>query len=187
MGFEAAVSDLFNFLLSDYQYSVVHREPTLVRFESDKAFLNVYQGRRSYELGVELGLLSAAPGSPAGSSFDLREIIELLGDPADARLRTAATTPDVVRTLLAKLASLVKRYAGPALLSEPGIFERLAERRKFKSVEYAKRMELEDVRAEADRAWHSKDFRRVVELLEPLAEQLTPLEIKKLRYAKNRN
>ena len=115
----------------------------------------------------------------------MREIIELLGDPADARLKTAATTPDAVRTLLAKLASLVRRYAGPALLSEPGIFERLAERRKLNSVEYAKRMELEDVRAEADSAWHSKDFRRVVELLEPLAEQLTPLEIKRLGYAKN--
>src|SRR5437016_1220188 len=57
LGFEEAVLRSFEFLRS-YDLKPVERTPTLVRFESKKVFVDVYHGRASFEIGVQVGLKS---------------------------------------------------------------------------------------------------------------------------------
>ena len=52
LGFSRTVFQYFNFLCSDYGFQVTDQSATLVRFESNDVFINVYHGRASYELGV---------------------------------------------------------------------------------------------------------------------------------------
>src|SRR5215471_1441934 len=55
LGFQEAVR--FSFLNS-YGFKTVQEQTTFVRFESATVFVNVYHGRASFELGVEIGRLS---------------------------------------------------------------------------------------------------------------------------------
>jgi hypothetical protein len=49
-----------------------------------------------------------------------------------------------------------------------------------------KRLEMGNVRNEAEIAWREKNYERLVDLFEPVASDLTPSEIKKLDYAKRK-
>ena len=73
-GFPEAVLASFRFLVEDFGFSVVEHEPTYVRFESREVFVNLYHGRGSYELGVEIGERLKGDNTPE-RSFTLREII----------------------------------------------------------------------------------------------------------------
>ena len=56
LGFREAVLSSFKFL-NDVGFRPVEQEMTLVRYESPEVFVNVYHGRASFELGVEIGRL----------------------------------------------------------------------------------------------------------------------------------
>ncbi|MGH8590336.1 MAG: hypothetical protein ACREXX_13715, partial [Gammaproteobacteria bacterium] len=46
----------FHFLVEELGFRLVKCEPpTFVRYESNKLFVNVYHGRLSYEIDVEIG------------------------------------------------------------------------------------------------------------------------------------
>lgn len=45
----------FHFLINDYKFKRLEANRTFVRYESKYIFVNIYHGRRSYELGVEIG------------------------------------------------------------------------------------------------------------------------------------
>jgi hypothetical protein len=57
LGFAEAVLANFEFLRS-YELRRVENDSTFVRFESEAVFVNVYHGRASFEIGVEVGLKS---------------------------------------------------------------------------------------------------------------------------------
>ena len=54
----AAVEAGFSFLLV-MGFQVVHREDSMVRYESSAVFVQVFQSRDSYDLGFDIGLLGA--------------------------------------------------------------------------------------------------------------------------------
>ena len=56
LGFKDAVLLSFGFLRT-YGLKPVEEDVTLVRYESDAVFVNVYYGRGSFEIGVEIGRL----------------------------------------------------------------------------------------------------------------------------------
>ena len=57
LGFSLEVLSAFQFLTQDYGFKCVKNDVTFVRYESESTFVNIYHGRRSYELGVEIGKL----------------------------------------------------------------------------------------------------------------------------------
>ena len=71
--FSQTVLSEFIFLTEEYNFSCVHHEDTLVRYESDKVFVSVFHGRASYEVGLQIGLL----GSGNNMGFGLGSIIAL--------------------------------------------------------------------------------------------------------------
>jgi hypothetical protein len=178
--FAEAVEDQFGFL-QEHGFRRVQREPSFVRFESKHVYVNVYHGRQSFEIGLEVGSLVAGAEE---TSYSMSEIIRLV-EPgkADGYRNYAARSPNGVAEGVQGLAMLFRRYVDAGVLDGSGLFERLRKGRKTWSREYAKEVNLTHARQKLGVAWHAKDYTQVVELLRPLRDALTPTELHKLEYA----
>jgi hypothetical protein len=183
LGFAEAVITCFSFLVEEYGLSLVTQETTYLRFESNAVFVNVYHGRLSYEVGVEIGEQQKA-NSVLERGFVLGEIIAMTDYDIGAKFCFyQATTPELIMKSVTQTAELVKAYARPALSGDRSFFEGLSKVRSRMSREYLKEMEMGRVRQEAEVAWREKHYEQLVELYEAVKDDLTPSEIKKLEYA----
>jgi hypothetical protein len=183
LGFSEALIREFNFL-EKKGFRSTQKNVTLVRYESERVFVNVYHGRASYELNVEIGLRPALADEPE-RPFSIGEIIELRSGQREGEFTPPqSNTPEGVRKFVSQLASLVKRYAEPALAGDRLFFEQLSRLRVEKSEAYLRELKLKAMRRAVDTAWHEKDYASVIKLYEPLQENLTPAELKKLSYAR---
>jgi hypothetical protein len=80
----------------------------------------------------------------------------------------------------------VKAYANPALYGDHAFFQEVSEIRRQSSNDLLRMWELKRVRREVEIAWRDKNFKRVIEIYDPVKEDLTPAEVKKLEYAKKK-
>ena len=183
LGFPDAVLSSFKFLVEDFGFSCVTHDVTYVRYESRDIFVNVYHGRASFELNVEIGeqVSREFPENP----FTLGEILNSL-NPQEAenyqpyQVRTAES----VKKFVAEMARLVKEYAPPALMGNHDFFQQISETRQQRSDELLRSWDLNRARRDVEKSWQKKDFKHIVEVYEPVKEYLTPAETKKLEYAK---
>lgn len=180
--FAEVVEENFNFLAA-HDFERTRRELTLVRFESKCVYVNVYHGRKSFELGLEVG--QAALGLPNGTPYTMSEIVRL-AEPAkaDEYRNYAARDAAGVRAGVQQLAALFRRYFDAGVLDDSGVFVRFKRQREAWAQDFAQEVNLRQVRRKLDVVWHAKKYSEVVELLEPLRATLTPTELKKLEYAK---
>ena len=146
LGFPDAVLTAFDFLTKAYDFHLETLTPTFVRYESPRVFVNIYHGRSSFELGFEGGLRSNDPGKEE-IAFSLGDIIDLRRT-KDGTLyaRPQASTAQSVRSLVPKLADLVRTYADPVLRGDPEIFTQLAWIQTKKSDELLNEWRLRELR-----------------------------------------
>jgi hypothetical protein len=71
LGFKEAVLKNFAFLVSN-GFKAVRQDVTFVRYESQVAFVNIYHGRGSFEVGVEIGRLDRRKTMGSVTSFSGR-------------------------------------------------------------------------------------------------------------------
>jgi hypothetical protein len=186
LGFAEAASSAFNFLVADFSFRCVKQDVTFVRFESNRTFVNVYHGRTSFELNVEIGELTGDKRFPE-NPFTIGEILDLVKAKETTKYHLYQVhTPESVEKFVLELAKLVKEFAIPALSGDRAFFQRLSELRTHRSDEYLKGMRLNRTRAEVETAWHQKNYPRVIELYDSMFEDLTPSEAKRLAYAKKK-
>lgn len=181
LGFRDAVVSSFKFL-SAFGFHLVREESTFARYESQTVFVNVYHGRASYELGVEIGRLAEAEEKL--TIYDVvawanAEKVEGFGQ----HTMFQVSSREGVREFVPKLAELVKKYAGLLLRNEPNAYESVKEIRSLWASEGMKQMRLRNVRKEAEVAWHQKDYAQVVELFSSIRDDLSESEAMKLAYA----
>lgn len=178
--FAETVERNFAFLAA-HGFRRVQNETTFVRFESRGLYVNVYHGRRSYEIELEIG----RRGSRNEISYSMSDIIRLVEPKkADEYQRYAAHIAKDVAKGVQRLASLFRRYVDAGVWDDGRIFERLQKSRNAAVHDYWKEMPLMQARRQLDAAWHAKNYAKVIELLEPLQSDLTRTELKKLKYAK---
>lgn len=176
--FPEATEANFGFL-AGRGFKRVQDEETFVRFQSDRAYVNVYHGRKSFEVGLEIGPLQSAE-----TPYSMSEIIRLVeANKADEYRSYSARSAEGVAEGVRQLAALCRRYVDAGLLDDPKLFERLHMGRKTWSEGFALEVNLTQVRRKLEVAWHAKDYAKVVELLKPLRNALTPTELRKLDYA----
>jgi hypothetical protein len=184
--FSGAVRISFRFLVESFGFAVVTDETTYLRFESDTVFVNIYHGRASYEVGVEIGELKRANNLPE-RSFTLGEIIAMTDYEKGSNFHFyQAATPELVQKFVSETAEIVKIYSRSALIGDKSFFEGLGKVRSRISREYLKSMEMGRVREEAEVAWRQKNYEHVIELYDDVKDDLTASEIKKLEYAKRK-
>jgi len=167
--------------LQNKGFRCVRHDPTFVRFESQSLFVNLYHGRKSFELGLELGRLGSSE-----NAFPMWHLLKAAAAPgAEKYLDYVARTPVAVENGLRRLAALFRGHV-LEILSDPQLF-RILDRQRSDEVERLERdVKLEQVRQALAVAWNSRDFDQVVRLLDPVKCELAPSELKKLQYARKR-
>ena len=181
LGFKDTVLANFKFL-GDFGLRPVDEKVTLVRYESAGVFLNVYHGRASFELGVEIGRFKEP--ETRLSVFDVvrwagAEKAEGFGQ----HVLFQVSSREGVQEFVPKLALLVKKYATPFLRGSEDAYRTALESRAKRYADEVRESNLRVVRSKADAAWQAKDYAQVVELYGPVREDLTEVEVKKLAYA----
>lgn len=182
LGFKEAVLSSFKFL-NDAGLRPVQQEMTFVRYESPEVFVNVYHGRASFELGVEIGRLKEP-----NNKLTLYDIVAWAGaDRAEGfgqHVTFQVSSREGVQEFVPKLAALVKKHAVLFLRADGAAFDSASEIRSERAKEYAKGVNLSQMRRKAEAAWQAKDYAQVVDLYGPARDDLTEVEAKKLSYAK---
>lgn len=174
--FSKTVLSEFIFLTKEYNFSCKLCEDTFVRYESDKVFVDIFHGRVSYEVGLQLGLLKY--GRDTG--YGLGSIISFTDPEKGNKFRYCMTsTPEGVRKGVRKTAQLLKKYGDKALLGDSIVFQWLSE-----DVEkYWAEREAKQIRPKAEKAFRDKDFKNAAKLYKSIEHSLTLAEEKKLKYA----
>lgn len=190
LGFAETVLNAFDFLVKDFGFRCVNSEMTFVRYESPDVFVNVYHGRASYEIGVEIGLIKN-PWGQNEPPFTIRDIVEFNKAEAETgytRVVTfSANDPELVRKFVNRLAGFVKRYAAPELGGDIIAFEQLRAFGMNEAAKYQKEQKISYAKREANSAWQQKNYALVIKLYEEIRDSLSPAEAKKLEYARKRH
>ena len=189
LGFADAVKESFVFLVSGFGFRLVEAQPTFVRYESERAFVNVFHGRGSYELGVEIGHWIVIDDDRVEERFPLGDVIALDHDLATVGYRSFATTEkEPLARLVAQLAGWTQRFAPRALEGDATTFDRLRVENARQSQAMQEGWRATRLRSAADEAWHRKDWGRVVDAYGEMVSELRtvdlkPSELRRLRYA----
>lgn len=180
LGFREAVLESFRFLELNYGFECVQADDTFVRFESDIMAVQVFHGRQSYEVDVEvIDLKRAASGYPP---FHLADIMRYEGEHSDDVPQ--ATTGPAVRRVVQELGRRMQRYGGDAAEGNPIYLRRLAVQREQESQRQMQDRRIAEIRQRAKTAWRRREYPTVIDLLSSIETELTASERKKLAYAR---
>ena len=173
--FAEETKDRFAFL-ETLGFHHVRSEQTFVRFESPRANVNVYHGRRSFEIGLEI--------ESAADAYSFSEILRLVDRKQVEQYRNYAThTAQGVAEGVAKLAELFQGCIAAGILNDKQLFARLKAQRGELARNYALETQLEQARRKSEAAWRTQDYAAVVAALKPLRAALTATEVGKLEFA----
>ena len=185
LNFEKEVTAAFEFLVTQYNFKVVLTRATYVRYECKDLFVDIYHGRLSNELGIEIGLLTKATGEEKG--YTISELMRLSEEEkADQFMRPIANTPQKIKNGLIMLSSLLKQYGHEVLLGNLHIFDKLRLNRIQWNARFAHDLYVKQIKEKASIAFSQKKFSEAVRSYESILDDLLPIEQKKLEYARQK-
>lgn len=177
LNFATAATEAFGFV-DRLGFTQVEALPTIVRYRKGDLEVDVYHGRRSYEIGFGI--------ARRGVRYSIGELMRAKDPEAARRFRLwAARTESVLRDGLTQLAELASRYGDRAFQGDPELFAALDRQRESWGKEYELDVLEGQLRPEAHRAFRQGDYRKAAELYERILPRLTPVELKKLAFAKD--
>jgi hypothetical protein len=185
LGFQNAVFKEFAFLEKEFGYWRAESNETRVRYETDASFVNIYHGRTSFEVGVEIGQRASSPDRE--ERFGLIDILELAGVRRELGFEGfQASDRARVEMVVKKAAEFVHLYAVHAIRGEEEAFSLLRATQQKLSDSFLNEMAMSRLREQASAAWAKKDYAKLISLYEPVAGKLSAPELKKLDYARKR-
>jgi hypothetical protein len=178
LNFPHLVEQGFAFL-SKSGFAQVEELPTIVRYRKDDIELDVYHGRKSFEIAVEI--------HRSGWRFSMSEIIRA-SDPgaAESYRNPTALTIGEVKSGIEKVARALQRYGEQALRGDVEFFAELKRQRQAWADAYSLDVLAEQIRPRADAAFREGRYREAAELYERISARLSPAEQKKLAAAQKR-
>jgi hypothetical protein len=179
LGFTDIVRKRFAFLAS-YGFTEIEALPTIVRYSSGSLAVNVYHGRQSYEIGLQVG--------HGDEQYSMSELIRA-ADPivGNSYRNPVATTADSVVSNIEWLAELLRRYGDRALRNDSDFFAGLKAQKKSWAIGYELDVLEAQIRPQAEAAFREGRFREAVQLYERIAVRLSPAEQAKLAAARKRS
>lgn len=176
LGFAEAVQRHIEPVLSPIGFRRTEQSCYVVMYESAKVFLQVIHDPMSYCIGIEFWRL-AEPSERC----TLGGILAFAGEYRNFQ----ASTPDRVNTALEEMADLLQKYGMEVLTGDIRTFQRLVRDSEARSKAYTKEVVQQPIRATAHDAWQKREYAKVRELYESIEADLTPVERKRLEYAKS--
>jgi hypothetical protein len=179
LNFENAARERFSFLI-ELGFLEVESSPTLIRYRKGSVEVDVYHGRRSYEIGAGVSYL--------GTRYAMADIIRAVDPTAAKAYRDpiASTTESVIAGL-DELGTFVERYCLIALQGDSEFFSTLEGKRKVWVEEYWLDSLASQLRPQADDAFRQGDYSKAAELYARFRSCLSPAEVKKLTLAEKRS
>ena len=178
LNFEEKTRKAFVFL-NDLGFFEVEALPTLVRYQKGSVEVNVYHGRQSYEIGMDI--------TAFGTRYPISAIIRVADPEAFKHFHyTVATVSEGVIAGLEELSLLMKRYGRKALEGDSQFFSTLEKQQKLWAEEYALDVLTRQLRPQADESFRRKDYSAAAELYSRIRERLSPAELKKLILSEER-
>ena len=171
----------FHFLVEELGFHLVKCEPpTFLRYQSNKLFVNVYHGRLSYEIDVEIGRLS----DPDQRRYWIADVLgAILGWKDKSMTYFQASNQKALRGCIQVIADLVAKHYRPMLAGDLSVLDRVAAYGSEKNAAYTRQLVEQPVRDAAHKAWRAKDYVKVRELYGSIRDSLVPVERKRLEYA----
>lgn len=178
LNFSKEARKAFAFLV-DLGFSEIEALPTLMRYRKGAVEVDVYHGRRSYEIGSDI--------TAFGNRYNLSEVMRHF-DPrfAERYIHTAATSREGVIGGLEALGALMKRYGKAALAGDQELFSALESERRAWSERYALDVLARQLRPQADEAFRQRNYAKAADLYSRIKERLSPAETRKLSIAEER-
>ena len=179
LGFSDVVRRKFAFL-TDYGFSETEALPRVVCYRRCDLELDVYYGRRSYEIGIDIG--------HGDERFSMGALIRATDPIAAQKYRDwAATSSEALVSGVERLAELVHRYGERALRDEPEFFADLRKQQESWAEAYSLDVLAEQVRPKAEAAFREGRYRDAAELYEGISARLNVVEQAKFVAARKRS
>lgn len=185
LGFPETVAESFRFL-EDLGFQIKSRLPTFVRYESTNVFVNVYHGRSSCEIGVEVGRLDRE------RRYLLPTIVRWAGKIAYGRegfgkhVMFQVSSREGVQRFVPKVASLVQHYGTEFLSGDPAFYDAVQRWAAGRDAAFLACERDQGRRDRAERARTLQDFEAMAREYGEIEGELSPLERKRLEYARKR-
>jgi len=183
LGFAEAVVANFGFL-SEIGFVRVETKMTFVKYCSAQVFINIYHGRASYEMNVEIGRVTEPT-----RTLSISDVLKWSGTYEDAgfgrHVMFQVSTRDGVFEFVPRLASLVRSAAMPLLENKASAWKEALELQQRRWEEYVAEVNDSAAREKAELAWQSKDMAETARLYRSMKGNLTDVELRRLDYAED--
>ena len=187
--YEKLVQSNFQFLVEDYGFELSEIEQRgsgyiALKYLSEEVFVSFYYGSPGFELDFSIGRVGIEDKSD-NEGFTSNDLIFLSDDARwlDYKLYSAHSYENLVKCL-PKLAALLKICGANCLKGDPSSYDKILFEKKRSVNQWGKEQELMQAKKEASEAWKNKDYNKLIEVFEPVANELSASEKKKLDYAR---
>jgi hypothetical protein len=180
--FQKEVRKAFNFLDSKHGFAVRSSQPvatsSVISYESDKVYVNVYFGPPEYQVDFAFGRRGIEDGKD-GHSFHVGDLLQL-----DACKSWAwkSNSGDSLVVTVHEYARLLEFCGSAVLLGDPAVFGEMKSRRDAAVAAWRENEETTRLKSAADDAWARKDYESVAKFYRRIVSNLTQSELKKLEY-----
>jgi len=175
LGFADLTLKTFAFLVK-MQFRIVKRTETFVRFENDVVFINVYHGRSSYQVGLEIGRIGLS------ELYSFYEVLSFVAPDEIEKARFQALTYDVLEQCLSKIAATVDQQCRNLLSGDDDDFQAL----RLTALNLRKKTTLQAQFGGkingADKAWEAKEYVKAAELYKAAEPALDKTRRRRLIY-----
>lgn len=177
--FDHLALDAFAFL-AEMGFKVVERTPTFVRLERGEVFVQLYHGRSSHQVGLELGR------EAHGQLFSLNEVLVAFAPDLAEQARYQATEPDVLERCLRSVAKTLREQATEVLLGEDAAFLILSQTATKVRRTATLGAQYGAILDQAERAWTDGDRERAAELYEKAEPALDETGRRRLVFVRDK-
>lgn len=183
LDFANEVKYCFSFLTEEYDFTYTDEEVNFLKLESDRFFINIFHGQRSFEIGLEIGLIKPITKM---NCFNIDEIINALNESANEKWYYQTSDKVLVKEGVQKLATLLKKHIDVITKMNDDVFLKLENKRAKEWNEYILQMKAEKLRKSAESAFKLRNFKLVIDCYNEIYDLLTPAELLKLNYAQKK-
>jgi hypothetical protein len=182
MRFSDMAERAFSFL-EGVGFRLTQSDPARLQYESAQTFVTIEWDARSGELNVFTGLQPKK--GEVRDSFSLRDLLAMENvEVSERNMPFQFADETKLGPFLDRMAENTRVHARLALAGDRMFFRRLEIFRGAQAAAYMRDMELRRVRSEADKAWQSRDFNKLIALYTSIQDQLSAPEKAKLAYAR---
>ncbi|MHB1457190.1 MAG: hypothetical protein ACYC0V_09780 [Armatimonadota bacterium] len=167
------------------QHSGMSDDFSELRYESKSMYVTIFYAHMESELSLRIGLLGAERDlDEYWRGFDLDEALLLSGKAIKSFINAVHTRSESSLREAVDALSWIVEYDLYDALCDPKIIIRWMEIRKLRNEDECIEEILLWKREEAEDAWQQKDYAKLISIYDNLSGSLTPLEQKRVSFAK---